>query len=218
MARLSLTRCRIAAFRITGLAAVSAISAAMTPSCFITSTPDFQPPAQAPPLLDGNSASPPLGEIIMAQPGMEIDLKAGLRSEDAGTSVKVVLYVDYGLNTETDRPYELALQFSPLAPSTMSDGSRYVSIPYKPEFLQPGCHRLTMMVSHEFALDPEGVTCPADLTDSSALSWDLLLCSSTTSCPAFDPTSSCEPYLDTERDCPASFPPSKASTTSGSGG
>ncbi len=218
MARLSLIRSRVAVFRIVGAAGILATFAAMTPSCFITSTPDFQPPSQTPPLLDGNTASPPLGDVIIAQPNTEIDLKAGLRSEDAGEDVAVYLYVDYGLNTVPDQPYAIVFPIGTVGASTISDDSRYASITWKPQLISPGCHRLTMMVSHKFNFIG-GVTCPADLSDSSALSWDLLLCSSTASCPAFDPTSSCQPSMATERDCPAMFVPEKASTSSsGSGG
>jgi len=221
MARLSLFRALVPTPRRLLAAVTLACIVAMTPSCFITSTPDFKPPPQTPPFLLGETASPTLGEIVTFHPGDTINVSAGLRSEDDLSQVDVRLYVDYGRNTTPGQPYfGIPVQGTPVAPSTMLDTiPRHASVVWTPSpgSLSPGCHRITLMVSHAFAtsfITTGEVTCPANLSDSDALSWDFLVCSDTM-CPPLDPAA-CQP-MDHEVDCPAQWPPPTMTTSSSTG-
>ena len=218
MARLSLSRALVPTPRSILAAVTLACVVAMTPSCFITSTPDFKPPPQTPPFLLGQTASPPLGDIIVVEPNKPVPLSAGLLSEDAKQDVIVDLYVDYGVEF-ANNPYYFEQEIGTVKASTMSDTSRNVSLAWNPPFPLSGCHTLTLIVSHAFAFDAlGGERCPVNRADSSLLTWDAYFCSDTATCPPMiDPSVACKPPTQMYVDCPVHFPPTDTTTSSSTG-
>jgi hypothetical protein len=215
MARLSLERetlRRTNAIRTLRAIGPLALLAAMTASCFITSTPDFQPKPQTPPSLLSQGADPPVGDIVLIEQMDFATFSANVRSQDTD-SVKFELLVDYGFKHivqgptgEIDSPFAVNVDSGSIGISTENDTSRVAQgtwIRGNPFNFTRHCHRFTLIVSHAFA--PDG--CPVDLNDSSFLSWNVVDCPNNT-CPPIDPTQDCAPPIIGEAGkpfyCPAS--------------
>jgi len=206
MARLSLERetlRRTNAIRTLRAIGPLALLAAMTASCFITSTPDFKPPPQTPPALLAETANPPLGEIVINTKDF-MTFSANVRSQDAdNTPVRFELLVDYGFRHivqgptgQITSPFAVNVESGVVGTSqTLNDTSRVAQgtwIRGNPFNFTRKCHRFTLIVSHAFA--PDG--CPVDLNDSSFLSWDVYDCpNGVTACQmmGLDPTMDCAP-------------------------
>lgn len=118
------------------------------PGCLQSNPPDYQSLAQTPPMLDLNSADPSLLNVLDVDTtsGETIPFNIKVQSEDRGVGLIAVLYVDYGVahvqQTET---------VATVPASTFSDTSRQISlnwtVPSGP-VLSPGCHQLTLLVTH----------------------------------------------------------------------
>jgi hypothetical protein len=153
------------------------------PGCLVTADPVSYEPAQTPPIIVSSGLDPDPRDILLIGGDMgvgRLDFTASVLSEDAGESVKVRLYIDYGMpiNEESIRPFRFSWAFfSPLPPATLAEGARPLGEDVEwvdGNFpLQPGCHRLTLIVSHEFE-DTTG--CPKDLNDSSQITWQFRQC------------------------------------------
>lgn len=156
-------------------------------SCLVTSTPDFTPPERTRPFLVTATADPdPRGVLLVntleqLQMGKtSFEFSADVVSEDQGAKVKGYLYIDYG-TTVGDHPYaDLIPEIRELPPSTMADTTKR-NIRGKwnvaSSVLLPGCHTVTLIVSHEF--DAE-TSCPVCRNDSSQLTWPVFFCDSNT--------------------------------------
>jgi len=169
--------------------------ALLAPGCLVTSEPVSYEPIQTPPIIVASGLSPDPRDILLfgGATGVkgELRITASVLSEDVGESVKVALYADYGARIENSKfPYRyISLNFLDLPASTLADGPRPLEdvtwvIGNPP--LDPGCHRLTLMVTHEFA---KPSLCPANLNDSSQVTWHLRQCD----------VGDCPPVLE---DCP----------------
>lgn len=170
-----------------------------TAGCLVTSTPEFDPPEQTAPFLIASSADPDNRRVIRAESDVEpLKFSASVLSEDAGERVRVSLLVDYGVpNPLTGHVFQDAEAFNqPLPPGTLADGPRRITASLVPALRMPspGCHTVTMMVTHEF--DPVS-GCPVSKADSSYLVWFVYKCGDTGCpptvdlCPAADPTVTC---------------------------
>ncbi len=185
-------------------------------SCFITSTPNFEPPAQTAPLLIARDASPPLGQVVVLPPTEHITLTASVISQDT-VPVQVAIYIDYGYQTMPGgTPYYFATPYTTISAASIVDGDRPVIVDWPPEIPLAGCHTITIMASHDFQTRG-GETCPHFITDSSLLTWSFYFCGSTTPCPPMiDPSVACVPPASKAVECPATFDAS--TTTSGAAG
>lgn len=168
----------------------------LAPSCLVTQDPVTYEPVQTPPIIIASALSPDPRKILLVggDGGVsQFDITASILSEDGDQPVKIALYVDYGSKNALEQPFRFALpNFPELPPASLSDGPRklvgvrWVSDAFP---LAPGCHRLTLVVTHAF----DTVTgCPKDLNDSSQVTWHFRQCGdgdcaeSLDNCPSTD--------------------------------
>lgn len=169
-------------------------------SCLVTQEPVTYEPAQTPPIIVASGLSPdPRGILrVGGVDGLSVfDITASVLSEDAGESVKVALYVDYGMTNLFHQPFRYPpTTFAELPPASLSDGPRkLIGLQWGADVvpLSLGCHRLTLVVTHAF--DPAS-GCPKDLNDSSMVTWQFRQCGDG-ECPA-----TLEDCPDTNATCP----------------
>lgn len=165
--------------------------AIMPAGCLVTSVPEFEEPLQTPPFLVAEAADPDVREFVLVVDGdARKEFNAAVISEDRGKPVKVALYFDYGVENAAKNPFKLALaEFPDVPPGTIADGKRPVSAQWYLDSADvlPGCHTVTMMVTHEFDFR----RCPVTLADSSYLTWHIRRCTSKEQCGAIDPFEVC---------------------------
>lgn len=172
--------------------------ASLASGCLVTADPVTYEPTQSPPIIVASSLNPdPRGILLVGgDEGMEeFGITASIVSEDAGETVKVALYVDYGFTNALDQPFRFALQTFPELPSgTLADGPRQlVGVHWVDGVfpIQPGCHRLTLIATHAF---DTASGCPKNLNDSSQITWHFRQCDvgecpvSLVECPTTDAT------------------------------
>ncbi len=161
---------------------------ATSSACIVTGSPDFSPPEKTRPQL---IAVTPTTEFIRPafvdgafQP---TTLQAELLSEDGGDNLQPVLLIDYGFDGPGDVPWRHAAPVDVIAPGTLSEGPRPLSISWTPpSFIQPGCHTLTLLVTHEARGSNPGFWCPADPDDYATLTWFVALCEELSTCDYSD--------------------------------
>lgn len=192
--------------------------ALLAPGCLVTAEPVTYEPQQTPPILVASGLDPDPRSILLVGGDLglpEFPIAASVASEDAGESVKAALYIDYGFQNPLEQPFRNILPNWPELPAaTLADGPRpLVGVFYKDNVvkLQPGCHRLTLVVTHEF---DTRTGCPKDLRDSSQITWHFRQCE----------VGDCPPVLENcptaEVSCPldptvATSDPNDAGTTGG---
>jgi hypothetical protein len=154
--------------------------AVLAPGCLVTTDPVTYEPERTPPIIVASGLNPDPRDILLV--GGDVGLQAfpistSVVSEDAGESVKVALYVDYGQMNALDQPFRFALPtFQELPAATLADGARpLVGVRWDSRIfpLSPGCHRLTLVVTHAF---DTASGCPKDLNDSSQVTWHFRQC------------------------------------------
>lgn len=160
--------------------------AASTASCLVTSSPDFTPPEQTRPEIVTNDQFPPtpaLGEFTLFYPTAgeysPVEFSAWVQSEDADQDVLAVLLIDYGDASDVSNgPWRAYVPGEPLAAGSMAQGPRGpVTISWRPGKLEtPGCHTVTLLVTHEFRLDSDAYWCPQRAEDASTLTWFAAVC------------------------------------------
>ncbi|WP_281331939.1 hypothetical protein [Polyangium sp. 6x1] len=167
----------------------------LAPGCLVTAEPVTYEPQQTPPILVASGLDPDPRSILVVGGDLGLaafPIAASVASEDAGESVKAALYIDYGFQNALKQPFRNILPNWPELPAaTLADGPRpLVNISYSDTVLelQPGCHRLTLIVTHEF---DTRTGCPRDLRDSSQITWHFRQCD----------VGDCPPVLE---NCPAS--------------
>lgn len=151
-----------------------ALLAALQGSCLATSIDDFPEPAITPPFLNGARSSPPLGQVLLVDPvtSPAIPFTAFVRSEDAGTELEARLVADWPDTNGT-------LQVTRLGAGSFNE-ERLLSLTWDPRAptlitgkpLEPGCHPITLVVSHQFNLL---TNIPARLEDADFLVWWVFL-------------------------------------------
>jgi hypothetical protein len=160
-------------------------------SCLVTASPDFTPPERTRPEIVTNDAyppSPPLEEQAFFKLDLgssqytPVEFSAWVQSEDAGQPVLSELLIDYGDQSGIKNgPYRDYVPGEPLAPGTLADGPRQVTIQWRPQAQEIfGCHTVTLVVTHAFKNRDPVYYCPADPNDSSMLAWVALVCKSST--------------------------------------
>ncbi len=185
--------------------------AVSTPGCLVTSDPVSYEPEPTPPILLAKGLEPdPRRVHLLGTSDAEtnkLPIKASVLSEDAGRSVKVALFIDYGLKNVQGQPFLFNLRgFSEVPASTLTRGPRPLeNVEYNLGSypLQPGCHRLTLVVTHEFDTTTE---CPKRLFDSDQVTWHFINCGGESDCQGSIDT--CPPI---EAACPEE--PSSGTTT-----
>jgi hypothetical protein len=151
------------------------------PACLVTSSPSFDEPQRTPPFLMAQTASPDLRRIKVIDlfkfkpSGTHADFSAGVRSEDAGSSVVGRLVLDYGVRGDDGRPYVAVLQEGTLLPpATLDDPPRTLTAQWFPKTTL-GCHTVTLFATHAIDLT---TGCPADAADFDLITWTVWVCDS----------------------------------------
>lgn len=111
--------------------------------CLVSGPPDYQDPSQTPPVLDLNKARPSVLEVQSVKQGDSIDFNVPVRSEDRGVNLIAGLYVDYGST------YQFGTEPPPVPASTYADTNRQIVFTWTVNNVTAGCHRLTLLVTHE---------------------------------------------------------------------
>jgi hypothetical protein len=163
------------------------LAAIVQSSCLVTSTSDFPEPPQTPPYLRSDTADPPLGVVKFVDPtatNPRIRFSTLVDSEDQGVNLEVRLIPD-DVTSELPR----ALAFSSVVAGTLGT-PRPVSVEWDPRapdtrgaFLSPGCHTVTLLVSHGFT---PYTNRPQRESDQDYLVWFVFI--SDSKHPEFDPT------------------------------
>jgi hypothetical protein len=158
---------------------------ASTTSCLVTDSPEFAPPDRTRPLLLAS-------DLLPTTEVLQFELKEGaanytsdtfiaqVLSEDAGQDLEVVLLTDYGSGAynNIDGPWAPRVFQDRLDPGHTAQGPREVTVPYQPDrnALAPGCHTVTMLVTHRFAQEEARRYCPEAANDFDTLTWFISLC------------------------------------------
>lgn len=150
------------------------MAASLQGSCLATSVDDFPEPAVTPPFLNGSRATPPLSQVVLVDTAATttIQFAAFVRSEDAGAELEARLVADWPSTSGT-------LQVTRLSAGSFGE-ERLLSLSWKPssptlitgKTLEPGCHPITLVVSHQFNLLSN---VPARLEDADMLVWWVFL-------------------------------------------
>jgi hypothetical protein len=155
--------------------------AMMSNGCLVTSTPDFTPPKRTRPFLIPSSVDPDARGVILIdtvehpKSQTSIQFSADIVSEDQGSPVQGVLYIDYGLPMN-DRHFREQIQIHDVPPSTLSDETtRSIRAKWNvgASNIESGCHTVTLLVTHE--LD-RVTSCPICRNDSSQITWQVYSC------------------------------------------
>jgi hypothetical protein len=170
-------------------------------ACLVLSPPEYESPPQTAPYLIATAASPPIKQIITIDDKTKsVEFSGSVLSEDNGVPVELALYIDFGQCNAANEPYKRKVYPLPkIAAGTIADGPRpffgkkwfMESVPVAND----GCHTVTMMVSHKF----NDIVCPADLNDSSLLTWQVVQCGED---PSACPTTCAEPEYPSSRCAP----------------
>lgn len=172
-------------------------------SCLVTADPVAYEATQSPPIIVASALNPdPRGILrVGGDEGLsEFAVTASIISEDANENVRVAFYLDYGIKNNLNQPFRFTLQTFPELPAaTMADGPRpLVGIRWVDHVFEidPGCHRLTLVATHEF---DTATGCPKNLNDSSQVTWHFEQCGvgeclgKLVDCPAIEATCPLEP-------------------------
>lgn len=154
-----------------------ALFAMCAASCIVTTIPELEEEERTAPELVVHTASPDPREIqFITAPDDRLTFSAQVRSEnDLGSPILVRLLIDYGVPDVYGNPWQGQLQGGDV-PEATADEPRAASVEFIPSTLSPGCHTITLMVSHAFANSiPQ---CPVDLADSDQITWTIFRCES----------------------------------------
>jgi hypothetical protein len=168
----------------------------------VTSSPDFTPPERSRPEIVTNdefSPKPALGEFTLFYPTAgeysPVEFSAWVQSEDADQDVRTVLLIDYGDESGVSNgPYRSFVLGEPLSAGTLAQGPRGpVTISWRPQKQEtPGCHTLTLLVTHDFREEYGAFLCPRIPQDASTVTWFAAVCETEnpdecdyTNCPVY---------------------------------
>ena len=170
-------------------------------SCLVTSTPDFTPPKPTRPFLIPSSSDPDARAVLLVdtvehpKSQTSIQFSANIAAGNDGRKVEGVLYIDYGLVTN-DMHFREQIPIRDIPPSTQPDlDTRSASGTWNVSAsnIGPGCHTVTLLVTHE--LD-HFTSCPTCRNDSSQITWQVFSCggASAASCVAHLDFSACQKW------------------------
>jgi hypothetical protein len=116
-------------------------------ACLVDDPPPYTAPSQTPPRLDYHDALPLLDQVIIAKTGDTLNFSIPVASEDAGDVIQAFLLLDYSGGRATP------LDADNLPPSTLDNTKRKLSLSWTVGIQgtaapAPGCHRLTLRVTH----------------------------------------------------------------------
>ena len=170
-----------------------------TMSCVVVSDPQFEDPVRsAPVFLPDRGVPDPRNIIEIRKIDTQYSFSGLVVSEDDGQELLVRLFVDYGVVTG-EKPYADVIIGNRIPAGTLEDGAREAVATWTSGEapISPGCHRMTLVVAHDFGDDG----CPLapanalpDQVDYDAITWTVVRCDS--ECPPIkidDLASQCPP-------------------------
>ncbi|WP_441287654.1 hypothetical protein ACSRUE_36820 [Sorangium sp. KYC3313] len=179
----------------------AAALAASTTGCLVIEPPTYEHPEQTAPVLTAVFPPQHIPVYIVEQQDSFKNFGATVLSEDNGTPLQGVLYIDYGRRSSEDAPFPLPFRrvtFPRVFPAgTMAGGQRPFELtwdlttPIPAEGVTPEkeCHTITMIASHAF----NKCSCAADPDDVSSLTWQIIHCNpNEPTCPKSCPPLDCE--------------------------
>jgi hypothetical protein len=166
----------------TSLACVFVLASAT--SCLITESPSFEPVKRSrPQLLESTTPTTQVFKVVRGDNSAfdpnPATFFADVISEDAGDDLSAVLLIDYGVGDggELSPPWKDVSVGDAVTPGTLQDGRRPISISWT-RLLQrkPGCHTVTMLVTHQHRQQNPDFYCPKDPDDFDTLTWLAVIC------------------------------------------
>lgn len=170
----------------TFLGAIATMLSSAVSSCVATTNPQFEEPTRTAPFILADRVTPDPRSIIVLQPtDSELVFTGALRSEDTGDEVEVRLLLDYGTSNPQGTPYLDSINGDIVSASTWDDTDRTFEVQlFLSQFqMSPGCHRFTLMATHEFK---NSTGCPAP-DDYDAVTYTVIKCDAA-GCPDIDGT------------------------------
>lgn len=167
--------------------------------CVVVSDPEFEDPARSAPVFLPDRAVPdPRTFLQLNQTTNQFTFSGLFVSEDAGQELEARLYVDYGVVT-LDKPYADVIIGNRIPAGTIEDGAREASATWTSGEapISPGCHRMTLVVAHEYGADGCPVSPPnaaPHQVDYDVITWTVVRCDA--ECPPIlvdDLASQCPP-------------------------
>jgi len=137
----------------------------MLSSCLVDDPPPFPESKQTPPRLDYHAAQPLLGQFIFAQNGETLDFSIPVASEDAGDDLIALLFLDYSGGAAT------RVAGIGVTASTLDDTTRKVVLHWPVLGISPGCHRLTLRVTHNANLNTINSPLVQNQSDLAEANW-----------------------------------------------
>jgi hypothetical protein len=141
----------------------------MMAGCVIEDPPPYTQPKQTPPRLNMLGAVPVIDEVIVRSVPNRVVFNVSVSSEDAGESLLAYLLRNYQGGKLRDRILDIA----EVPPGTLDDepDSRVIETEWTiDDDLAPGCHRITLFVTHQFNIDytdgPEVFKNPDDVAEA----------------------------------------------------
>ena len=149
-----------------GLARLSLLGACLLTlqSCLVDDPAPFPESKQTPPRLDYHDALPLLDQVIFTHTGEPLHFTIPVASEDAGDELVALLFLDYQGGSGGNK-----IGAKTFGASTLDDTTRVITLDWLVALASPGCHRITLRVTHSLNIDPliyPGVHDSADLAEA----------------------------------------------------
>lgn len=158
-------------------------------SCLVVTDPKFEEPTRSAPQFLPDRAAPDLREVVkLDQTTNRLTFSGLFVSEDLGAEVQSELWVDYGVQTGS-KPYRQLAGRGLIPAGSADDPPRQASIEWNNDAapLVRGCHRMTLVIAHEFGNDGcprTPLEFPDHQVDYDMLTWTVVRCDP--DCPAID--------------------------------
>lgn len=132
-------------------------------SCVVSDPAEYGVAKQTPPFLNANKASPSVLHTRLMGSGETLIVNVPLRSEDAGDELLAQLFLDRGVTGK-----QQLLSFRDIPPGKLEE-KRTISITAPIQTDKPGCHAVSLVVTHKANLTEDNQ--PKDDNDTAILTW-----------------------------------------------
>ncbi|MEM6930843.1 MAG: hypothetical protein AAF602_28170 [Myxococcota bacterium] len=150
-------------------------------ACLVLGDPQYRDPEMTAPRVTPLTRPEELITALSEVDGSwEVSFRVAIESEDAGVPVELVLLRNFGGILENGRPYEGRVGGRVLAPGTLRDGKRAVTVRWFDagvSGIDYDCARITLLATHAFrSQDGADFFCPADPDDADTVTWVVRRC------------------------------------------
>jgi hypothetical protein len=135
-------------------------------ACVVAEPPTYKNSDRTPPFINLRETLPLVTRITLMHSKEETKFNASVRSEDQGTSLMGILFLDYSFAGQRE------LNFGEIPGSTFDDLRRILLVPWTPTESDKGCHQVTMLVTHKDNVSfPEGRVVTESSEDLAIVTW-----------------------------------------------